>query len=431
MTTLYPHQRAELDFLIATPRALLLSETGTGKTPVLMSYADEALQRDERVLWITETGLVKQAMGEAKIWLSPSSPHPVELQKAKPTDDFAIVPHMTAAKLDRGAFTAFSLVIVDEAACVGGGGERPEGLTYMGLRQWTGRAQRSVLATATPVGSAHAYDLLALLEVGQIPDIPTRRDLQPHTLTFQIRKRWSTIEVLDGITDDGLDMLIEPTQRAAIRTTVAGTGRAMPQLERHYIDVPLRGTELKAYTEASRLSGLEGHHGRQSVSRSESALIPVAADYISAQMAGGHSKIVAFSDQFDLTEPLIESLGSRRIHVEEVKGSMTARQRELAVERHRQSNAAVLVGTGAVETGLNLQHSSVLVSLVETWNPAREAQREGRIVRIGSPYDVVHHTVIRPLASIELRKQFKHDRKREVAARVLAAIPTTSAAVAA
>lgn len=49
----------------------------------------------------------------------------------------------------------------------------------------------------------------------------------------------------------------------------------------------------------------------------------------------------------------------------------------------------ILVGTSAIEEGLNLQAGAVLVNLDMPWNPAKLQQRLGRIMRMGSEHKII------------------------------------------
>lgn len=64
-------------------------------------------------------------------------------------------------------------------------------------------------------------------------------------------------------------------------------------------------------------------------------------------------------------------------------------ERERIVRDLRAGVVRYLVGTSAIERGLNLQCASVLVNCDLPWNPARLMQRIGRVRRIGSRHDSV------------------------------------------
>ncbi|MHB1165981.1 MAG: helicase-related protein [Candidatus Nanopelagicales bacterium] len=424
---LIPQQRAELDFLRSTPRALLLSETGTGKTAVLLTYAEDCLRQGWTVLWVTEKGLVGQFMREAGVWLSDGTPSPVAFDKAKATDRFRVATHgVLARRAGKLATSGADVLIVDEAQIVGGGGVEPNAATYRAMLELSEASTRSVFATATPVGTAHAFDLLALLECARIPGCPSRAVMASHAEYRATATKWGTVDLLAGVTDHGLGLLIAPLARHAIRGTIEGTGQATPTLVRHFVDVPLTGQDAQAYAEAEAVGGLRGHQHRQSASRSPASLVPALLYALEEADRRGHRHVVVFTDNFDLLDPITEALRSSGRDVQTITGESTAAQRTAALRAHADAPASVLVGTGAVETGLNIQHASLLVSVVQSWNPAREEQREGRLVRLGSPHKEVTHLVIRPAVGIEDHKVNRHDRKRDVTERVLSAVGSSS-----
>jgi superfamily II DNA or RNA helicase len=427
MPDLYPHQRAEVQALRNMRRGLLLSETGTGKTPVLLTLAAEALARGERVWWVTEAGLVRQAQEEANDWLPQGASMPVAMEKAKPTDRFVITTHgKIQSRIDTLQGVSPDLLIVDEAAVVGGGGAKPQAKTYGAIREFTHRSQRSVFATATPVSTTHALDLWALLDAAAIPNTPSRSTLMRYITTAEIPNRWGgTTRVPVGITDAGLSLLTRAVAGASIRSTVQDTQRTLPNLRRQYLDVSLTASDREAYVHASGVAGLEGHQLRQAASRSQSALIPATLQYLRCGEGFNHDKVIVFTENFDLLTPLERELRAASEPVLTLEGKMTSKQRASVIDWQKEEGRRILLGTEAMETGLNLQHCSLLVSVVQTWNPSRERQREGRLVRIGSLHPEVLHVVIRSAVSIESWKTYKHDVKQAIAARVLAAVPSS------
>ena len=75
----------------------------------------------------------------------------------------------------------------------------------------------------------------------------------------------------------------------------------------------------------------------------------------------------------------------------------------------------MLIGSKVLERGLNLQHCRVLLSLDSSWNPAREAQRTGRICRIGSPHASVEHVTFLGDTPVTRRKVEQLHNRRAMA----------------
>jgi superfamily II DNA or RNA helicase len=85
-------------------------------------------------------------------------------------------------------------------------------------------------------------------------------------------------------------------------------------------------------------------------------------------------------------------------------GSNQSRRRDTITAFH-ETPVRVLLGTKVLERGLDgLQHCRVLISLGNTFNPAREAQRVGRIRRVGSPHASVEHHVFLTSTQHEIEK---------------------------
>jgi superfamily II DNA or RNA helicase len=425
---LLPHQMREVEFLRSHPRALLLSETGTGKTASMLARASDFLATGGRVLWVTKTGLTRQLRSEAAAWLPPSLPQPVEVDRAKDRDHFLFTTHGTVARRAEAlsGLTA-DLLIVDEADEVKAGGRDPRAKTYLGLRGLAHQSGAVVFATATPVSTAHALDLWALMDAAGLGGLPSRDFIERHVIHAALPTKWGgTTRVPTGISEYGLGLLLRPLADSSIRTTGDQTGQGLPSMRRVYIDVPLSRSSQDAYDAASQRQGLTGHHSRQQASRSVETLVPAAHEYLTRGDGFNHDKVIVFTENFDLFRPLASALTDSGETVLELKGGMTDRQRAETLERHKAGGRSILVGTSTIETGLNLQHCSLLVTVTPSWSPARERQREGRLVRVGSIHDDVVHVTVRPAVELEDHKARRRQTKDHLAARILDVVPTTA-----
>jgi len=73
-----------------------------------------------------------------------------------------------------------------------------------------------------------------------------------------------------------------------------------------------------------------------------------------------------------------------------ITGDTPMQDREFIVKEFNQRmDARVLIGTGAIQEGLNLQVASVLVNVDLPWNPAKLHQRIGRLHRISSEHKTI------------------------------------------
>lgn len=422
---LLPHQDAELAFLLKTPRALLFSETGCGKTPVLLAYAGEVLRRGGMVVAVTGKGLVPQFRAEAARWL-PDHPAPVDPADEPLTRNspFVVMSHELAQKRSEAfSWIRPGLLVIDEANAVGTGID-PRAKTFRALLDLSKRSKRSVLTTATPVTTAHGLEMWALLEVGQIPCRPTRVAFESLVTYRDIYgPSGQVVRTPDTLTELGRQALTGPLKAYSVRTTTEQVGAAIPTVRTQYRSVPLTGSARSDYDTAEHVPGLAGHHQRQNASRSAEDLIPALVEFMTTGEGREHDKAVIFSDNFDLIDPIALSLSRAGWKAHRITGKESQTKRAKAVAAWREDSHSALVISGAGENGLNLQASGLLVSVVQSWSPAREKQREGRCARIGSPFAEVLHAVIRPDASIEVRRDERHDMKRELAERILSAVP--------
>lgn len=401
---LLPHQEREVAILRDHPRALLLSATGTGKTVTLLTRAREALAQGGRVLWLTNSSLQAQLVAEAGKWLPPSL-QPCQLLEAAWHEPFTYATHELAMKRvdhlqDRGPY---SLLVVDEAAKVGGGGVDRTAKKYRAIRALSHAADSAILATAEPLASVHALDLWAIADVAGIPGLPDRETMNKWVQWQELRQSHRTKRVAVGISGPGFAALLAAIRPFQVRTRLADVA-TLPDVETSHYPVRLSAEAASEYAAASQQPGLSGHHGRQAASRDALALVPEAIRILMDVFADRESAVM-FSDMFDLIEPLGEAMTAAGITYVRLDGQVKARGRASALAKHRAGEARVLLMTSAGEAGVNAQHASLLVSVVQSYSPARESQRVGRIRRLGSPHSSLVHAIVRPDVGHEQRRQ--------------------------
>ena len=405
---LWPTQRHELDYLRANPRALLLSVPGAGKTPVMLTYAGERMGLGERVLWVTGKGLQAQLSAEALRWL-PADSQPVLFGKHGPDDLFIMVGYekLHANVRDVAALRP-AVVIADEAQAVKGGG-----VLWHSFRQVTRRVPRVVLATATPCTGVDGSDVLNLLRAGGFRDVPDETQFAPYVTRDAYRNP-------NTPTLRGLHVLQDLLRRYGIRTTVAPVDVPTVTTDLHQVQ-PIKAQPARQRRRYGQ-PWAEAHRQRKA-SRDADALVPevlrlLTGDYVN------HAKAVVFTENRDVLLPLLDALTGAGIGVVTFDGSASARQRAAIVEQHRDDpGVRVLLATSAVEEGLNLQHASLLVTVVDTYSPSREEQREGRIVRPGSPHSEVTHAVVYLSTPHQYRKARRGVKKIGFAERLLSTVP--------
>lgn len=122
----------------------------------------------------------------------------------------------------------------------------------------------------------------------------------------------------------------------------------------------------------------------------------------------GHKKFLIFT-QFRSTLSFLQKELSQEFKVEVFHGSLSPREKDLAVERFSQE-AEIFILTEAGGEGRNLQMASVLINYDLPWSPLKIEQRIGRIHRYGQSRDVyiinfvTHNTVAEKVLEVLEKK---------------------------
>jgi SNF2 family DNA or RNA helicase len=416
---LYPHQLVGVGFLAERRSAVLADEVGLGKTVQALTAA-EALRtsghlkdRRERKLPIlisTDNSLVTQWADEARKFM----PH----WRVATGDDVEKVRTGASAAVSHGQIDALvlnhesvrrradwlsqvrpALVIVDEASALKGAGEH-----WKHLRGVTNEAIYRWALTATPY-ETDPLELWAILQLVHAAGVPGKQVFGRRFV------EWRTVPVGYGRTEQQPVGLAPGTGQALrqliaphlLRRTAEEVGLPLPAVEREEHPVRLTDAQAYAYSAASNRRGLSGHQAREKAGRvidGESALALAAVTWL---LAAEPKKAVMWArnfDQLDVAEELLDEAGFPYVRLDGRTGNRAQRTGVLEAFRSDAPSAPqVLLASDVLERGLNLQHCDTLVSLGRSWNPADEAQREGRLRRIGSPFPVVHHVRFVPATS--------------------------------
>lgn len=372
---LMPHQVDELKYLQSTPRAFLLSESGTGKTPSLLAYAQWVMDLEGgNTLWVTEAGLIDQLKWEANRWMSSTSLPPQQLGKGVLDARFMVASHQWLA-LNREWLLgrSFDLVVVDEAHAVGGGGLNVHASPYTAVREAVTRSYRSVMATGTPVTTDHGLDVFALLEAGQAAGLMPRAEFLPLvTWTDEDSTEETSQPCPTDLTQEGVRHLQKVLSWNAVATDI----------DHLHINIPAIDRTLALTPSTAPVDDQE--------------LADTALSQILRHLDEGDSHIVVYAETKGVFEVTRQTLHDARLPCWEITSDVDMRKRTTALDQHRRSPKGVLLGTRVIEAGLNLQHCSHLISIVTRWNEDRQRQREGRIRRVGSSHARIRHTFIAP-----------------------------------
>jgi SNF2 family DNA or RNA helicase len=429
--TLEDHQQEGLAWLLATNRALLADDVGLGKTVQVLALLGSLLDTDDSsvkapVVWLTDPSLVEQTVREFRSFLPDVSvlgstdPDFRETKKASRAREGRFprgIPQVLVANYEQTyakssllkweVLSSPGLVVLDEAMSLKGGGR-----TWRAVRKLTHAAERIIAMTATPVEN-HAYETFLILELlrpeglwprhvfdsefiewDQYPgQEPRPVDLLPH-------KRRTFRRFLNGV---------------MLRRTVEDVGLSLPvRVGERYRKVALTRAQQREYTHARRRRGLNLTNYRERVALSHNGQSALLDACMAALDGWEGEKVVIYCQTLDMLDLLAERLEQEGIGFRSIRGANDLEDRELALEQFRDDPLVrVLAGSRVIERGLNLQYARVLISLVQSYNPAREHQREGRIRRIGSPHSTYEHLILEPdVPQAQRRRQILQEKDR-------------------
>lgn len=432
----FPHHQATgIAWLLDHPQSVLADDVGLGKTiQALGLHAALAARGDlsraagrVATLVTTDNALTAQWAAEAARFL-PGLVVATSADKGVKTlarfdhyypdgVDLLVVGHRFAsARTDQLAGYAPRLVIVDEASGLKGGGK-----DFDAVRTLTGlpSVARAVAMTATPV-EVCPVELWRTLAAVHAPCPWTEQEFRDQVVTWKpgytLRTGEMVPPVSTGYTPDGLRRLRSHLPTVVLRRTTDQVGLPLPErVGEPVVWVTLDPASQAAYLMAERMTG------RPAVQRMEQAARRPLAHAVVAWLARRPdvSKAVAYAENLERLDVLAELLTADDVPFARIDGKRTDAERSDALTRFRDDPACrVLLGSRVLERGLNLQHASVLLSLDSSWNPAREAQRMGRIRRIGSPHTHIEGVTFLGDTPKARRKTQQLDARRSMATEV-------------
>ncbi|MBO7741092.1 MAG: SWF/SNF helicase family protein, partial [Victivallales bacterium] len=136
-------------------------------------------------------------------------------------------------------------------------------------------------------------------------------------------------------------------------------------------------------------------------------------------MNNGH-KVLVFSQFVKFLSVVRDTLDNAGISYQYLDGTMTAKERNAAVESFQGGEVPVfLISLKAGGLGLNLTQADYVIHLDSWWNPAVENQASDRAYRLGQnkPVTIYH---LRTTNTIEDKIKALHKRKLDLADQLLA-----------
>ena len=427
--TLETHQAEAVDRLRTMPRALLADVVGLGKTVTALAHICDLYERGELgrpgrpIWWVTSANLIQQAVNEMSKFtpslavidqnhtlFSPNKPKLMdEFRSAFPRGPEVVVVsfehvHQHSLTLLK-RFGKPAMFVVDEAMAVKNfQGKRHKELASL-TRRPPGSASARVLAmTATPYEN-NPLETYALMRIIDAPGLWSRADFDrfvEYSEEYDIPGTNQRVEAQPiGWIPEHVAEFREFFERYTIRRTAEDAQLSLPVHvgDRHRF-VPLTVRQAARYKAFENVKGAAGHTLRTLAGRSageESALVDAFMDWLENESNG--ERAVVYCESLGVVKLLGEALDALGIGYRSIEGQVATkyRNRYVAEFNDASSDVRIFIGSKVLEVGLNLHHTCRnLISLDASDNPQREAQREGRIRRIGSPFATYRHLTFLP-----------------------------------
>jgi superfamily II DNA or RNA helicase len=306
---------------------------------------------------------------------------------------------MLNRRVDQLIDFAAEVIVLDEASALKNTGPRADAAQSVIDPAW-----RRLALTATPmeVDGMETYRLLRLLGARKLP----AEDAFARYLLWQEFPDGERKAI--GVRPEALPMLRAALAPYVLRREVDQLGVRLPGLVEEQVWIALTPPQEAAYRAAATawndLQRAQRRDKACTVAQGRSAKAEAAVAWLSSHREVGKAVIFAENlEHLTITQRLLDAAGIRWVRID---GSTARVRRADAVDVFRHDPAVrVLLGTRVLERGIDgLQHAGVLLSLGSSFNPAREAQRIGRLRRPGAAHPEVRHVTFLADTDHERRK---------------------------
>ncbi len=419
---LHDHQREAVEFLEGHPRAILADDVGLGKTFSALGYLALLRERGELVperghaLWITSANLIEQTEREARrllpgfdvftqndpLYSNQTPAKRLRMEALYPNGPcLVIVSHEHASARASALHYRFgkpAVVVIDEAMAL----KNHLGKRHTKIRELAGSVPRVLAMTATPFENdlMETFALLRVIHVEGLKDNGWFGRFIEWSEAIDIPHLGLYIpEKPVGVRLDTLPELRGYLSRFMLRRMAGDVGLPLPVHvgERHQW-VPISAAQEEAYQAGAKIGGGVGWVKQTQAGRGvgeESVLVDEFIRQVRGDFHG--EKVIAYCETLDVLSSLAARLDESGIGHRVIEGVTRPNARAKALADFRDDPSVhVLIGSRVLELGLNIQHCRNLISLDCSDNPQREAQREGRIRRVGSPHATYRHLTLMP-----------------------------------
>jgi superfamily II DNA or RNA helicase len=412
------HQIEALLWAQQTPVAVLADATGSGKTAVAAALIGYAFDHEgaKRALWITEANLIPQAVRELRRFLPGLQ---VNRWPGKAGDQIRVVSVETLTR-HVGTVVRFDadVAVVDDAAIKGEGAE-PAAVAQV-MRETT----RRLCLNATPVelDATEAYRILRVLGAPDLPDPSVFESyMQWQDLPFgQQRPHATRVEAVAVVRS--------VFARFVLQRGPDELGLVLPKLCEETVLVALTAPQQVAYQQSGSaptpMAVATKREKACSYVRGRSAKAEAAVRML--VLDPSVEKAVVYAEHLQhltIAEGLLDAAGIAWVRID---GPCSPSKRAASLGAFKNDpKVRVLLATRVLERGLDgLQHCGVLMSLGASFNPAREAQRIGRLRRPGSPHATVRHITFVTDTGHERAKSATLRRRQQEAAALIHGLGT-------
>lgn len=415
------HQVRAVAWMYFQPKCMILDQVGTGKTASALGLLQLLRNHGDRRRAI----VICPAANVYGTWATdgfqkfvPDMPYAVAasgIPTAKrskiyqdPSWDVLLTNHeMFWRDIDQLADLDFNVVVFDEADVL----RKKSNKAYKAMKKLCAKAERVVLMTATPINNklADLHSLLCLIGidhlVGDSKEFQRRYiDVTFDQIGYGTKKKFIP-RVVGHKNLDELKQIIGPYYMRRTKADIPDAD--IPDLSAQDKWFELNSRQADLYRRIQ--NAVTDHDLRDRISMeaiflrlrqccTSTALIDPALgdhsakmDWLVNQLVGDWQgeKVVVFSTWKESLALLAKRLDAVGVgHVTMMSGIKHETREENRQKFINDPDCRVVLGTSAIEKGLNLQVARTQVNLDLLFNPQRHEQLAGRVVRTGSAYDL-------------------------------------------
>ena len=428
-----PYQLLGIDYIKRVRRLILADMTGLGKTiqsAGALLYDSIATGSVGINIVVCPSGIRYQWRSEiSSMFVVPGSEDPAfdngsvsiidgsvsyreSVYRATPKD-FVIINYELLRK-DREKFLAWILesdvpvhgVILDEGSRF----KNPESATYKTVEMVVRKLRPKLVMclNATPIEN-NLSDLWAQLSIICPEIFPSLRAFEERYVQkrlVKLRNSFRTIEKVVG--HRHLDEVRDLMRDRYVRRSYEDVSTDLPEVVVINRIVHLGREQLEQYESVQNDKSLDpmvriGELVRRALFAEEPFRSAKLDAFLELADEFGDSKVVVVSESKVFVKQFVQELRSAGKSVVMITGDMSDSEREMAQRTFVKGSAQYLVGTSAIERGLNLQAAEFIVNMDLPWNPAKLLQRVGRVRRIGSKHAAVRVVNIIAAATVETK----------------------------